>query len=129
MRGSATSSANLVTPRTLAVASTLRWAVPTTRNAGVVRLRPPIQRLPGGLGGLAAQPRRGELHRFVDLDVAGAAAEVARERRLDLLAGRPRIPDEERFGREEERRGAVAALRRAELRERFLQRMQRAALG
>src|SRR5256885_17100977 len=72
---------------------------------------------------------RRQLDGFVDLDVTGAAAEVARERLLDRVARRTRACREERLCGKEERRCAVAALRRAELGERLLERMEPAALG
>src|SRR2546427_9331666 len=89
MRGSATSSANFVAPTTLAVASTFRSAFPTTRKAAVRRsggrsaavfLRVAIQRLPRRLGLLPAHAGRRQFHRLVDLDVSGAAAQVACQR-------------------------------------------------
>src|SRR5256712_9086120 len=137
MRGSATSSANFVAPTTLAVASTFRSAFPTTRKAAVRRsggrsaavfLRVAIQRLPRRLGLLPAHAGRRQFHRLVDLDVSGAAAQVACQRLLDLVARRPPVLGEQRPGGEQERWGAVAALRRAQLGERVLQAMQPAAL-
>src|SRR5260370_14414961 len=138
MRGSDKSSANLVVPVTLAVASTLRSACPTTfkpsgapgrRGARPRASAPPIQRLHTRRRILAAQPRRRELDRLVDLDVARAAAEVAGEGRLDVLARRSRIPGEQRFGCEEKGGRAVAALRGAQLGEGVLERMQCRAAG
>src|SRR5207237_7644075 len=144
IRGRKRSSANFVTPATLAVASTLRWAFPTTRRAdgrtggradgGSVPFPsggPPVRLsalfLPDAIQGLrdrlrvlASEAGRGQLYRLVDLDVAGAAAEVAGEGLLDLLPHRPRVPGEQRLGGEQKGRGAVAALRRAELGESLL---------
>src|SRR3989441_6160838 len=100
MRGSATSSANFVAPTTLAVASPFRSAFPTTRKAAVRRsggrsaavfLRVAIQRLPRRLGLLPAHAGRRQFHRLVDLDVSGAAAQVACQRLLDLVARRPPV--------------------------------------
>src|SRR2546428_740205 len=82
MRGRDRSSANLVVPITLAVASTLRSAFPTTRRAvgpAAAFLARAIQRLPCRFCPLTPQARRGQFDRLVDLDVAGTAAEVARE--------------------------------------------------
>src|SRR5882672_3612626 len=104
MRGNARSSANLVMPVTFATASILRCALPTT-------LWSAIERLPRRLDLFASHAGRGELDRFVDLDVTGAATEVAGQRLLDLLAGRLGIRGEEGCGSEQERGGAVAALR------------------
>src|SRR5881628_812658 len=115
IRGRKRSSANFVTPATLAVASTLRWAFPTTRRASGGFLPPSIQRLLRRLRVLASEAGRGQLHRLVDLDVAGTAAEVAREGLLHLVAGRPRALGEQRLRGEQKGGGAVAALRRAEL--------------
>src|SRR6266568_1870147 len=120
MRGRERSSANFVTPSTLAVASTLRSAFPTTRKASGGFLPPSIQRLLRRLRVLASEAGRGQLYRLVDLDVAGTAAEVAREGLLHLVAGRPRALGEQRLGGEQKGGGAVAALRRAELGERLL---------
>src|SRR5256712_10990683 len=131
MRGRERSSANFVTPRTLAVASTLRSASPTTRRAvgrSAAFLPRAIQRLPCRLCALTPQTGRGQLHRLVDLDVAGAAAEVARQSLLDVVATGARVVGEERVGGEEEGWGAVAALGGAQHREGFLQRVEPAAL-
>src|SRR5256885_15068663 len=84
MRGRNRSSANRVTPVTLAVASNLRTAVPTTRRGAVGRLPPAIQALRCRLRGLAPQASRGQLHRLVDLHVAGATGQVARQGLPDL---------------------------------------------
>src|SRR6266568_458672 len=71
IRGNARSSAKRVVPVTFATASTFRIAFPMI-------LCPAMDHLPHALGR--------ELDGFVDLDVAGAAAEVARQRVLDLVA-------------------------------------------
>src|SRR3989475_9138618 len=131
MRGRDRSSANFVTPSTLAVASTLRSAFPTTLRAvgpSAAFLARAIQRLPCRFCPLTSQARRGQFDRLVDLDVTGAAAEVARQGLLDLVATGARVVGEECVGGEEEGRGAVAALGSAQRRERFLQRVQSAAL-
>src|SRR5437763_15681223 len=126
MRGRNRSSANRVVPVTFAVASTFRSAFPTTRKA---RLPDAIQALRCRLGPLAAHAGRRQLHGLVDLDVARAAAEVARQRVLDVLPAGAGVPGEQGLGGEQERRGAIAALRRAELREGVLERVQLAAAG
>src|SRR2546427_11076165 len=100
MRGRNRSSANRVTPVTFAVASTLRWGFPTTRNP-VGFLPDAIQGLRRRLRVLAAQAGGRQLDGFVDLDVTGAAAEVARERLFDLVARRTRARREECLGGEE----------------------------
>src|SRR2546429_78588 len=128
MRGRNRSSANLVTPVTLAVASTLRIAFPTTRRAAGCFLRVPIQGLPRRLGLLPPHARRRQFHRLVDLQVSRAAAQVARQRLLDLVTRGSRVLVEQRFGGEQEGGRTVPALRRAELGERVLERMQRPTL-
>src|SRR5256886_4929353 len=123
MRGRNRSSANRVTPVTFAVASTLRWAFPTTRSPEGF-LPDAIQGLRRRLRVLSAHASRRQLDGFVDLDVTGAAAEVARERLLDRVARRTRARREERLGGEKECRRAIAALGRAQLGERFLKGMK-----
>src|SRR5262249_17469872 len=59
-----------------------------------------------------------------DLLVAGAAAEIPRQRLADLVVGRIRRPAEERRGRDDEPGGAEAALHGAGLDERVLHRME-----
>src|SRR2546425_3203282 len=142
MRGNDRSSANRVAPVTFATASTLRSALPMTEcwTVGMLegelpsnfptfpRLRVPIQRFPGGLRDFPPHPRRGQLDRFVDLDVAGAAAEVAGQRVLDLVTGGVRVGGQQGFGRQQKRGGTVAALCGAEIGEGLLQRMQLSVL-
>src|SRR5437773_7662606 len=65
IRGRNRSSANRVTPVTFAVASTLRWAFPTTRNL-VGFLLDAIQGLRCGLRVLAPHPSGRQLDGFVD---------------------------------------------------------------
>src|SRR5438132_9557692 len=132
MRGRNRSSANFVAPVTLAVASTLRRALPTIRNSWATAaffLPPAIQTLRRRPRILAAQEGRGQFDGLVDLDVAGAAAEVAREGGLDVVAGGPRVVAQQGEGGEEERRGAVAALRRAQLGEGVLKGVESAAVS
>src|SRR3989442_12774381 len=110
IRGRERSSANFVTPRTFAVASTLRSAFPTTRRAvgrSAAFLPRAIQRLPCRLCALTPQTGRRQLHRLVDLDVAGAAAEVARQGLLDPVAVAARAVREEGGAGERAGRGAV----------------------
>src|SRR5260370_778450 len=126
-RGRNRTSANRVTPVTLAVASTLRWAFPTTRNP-VGFLPDAIQRLRRRARVLAAHACRRQLDGFVDLDIAGAAAKVAGQGLLDLVARRARARREQRLGGEQERRRAITALCRTQLGECFLEGMERAAL-
>src|SRR5439155_20764032 len=125
-RGRLRSSANRVTSVTFSVASDLRWAVPTTRGAEAF-LPDAIQGLRRRLRVVSAHASRRQLDGFVDLDVTGAAAEVARERLLDRVARRTRARREECLGCEKERRCAIAASCRAQLGDRFLKGMKRAA--
>src|SRR5262249_13682153 len=76
----------------------------------------------------ALHPSGRELDGLVDLQVAGAAAEIAGERLFYFSARWARPAREQRLRGEEDAGRAVAALRGAELGERLLQRMQRAAL-
>src|SRR6267378_7385281 len=112
--GNARSSAKRVAPVTFATASTFRSAFPMTLCLA-------IQRFPFRLGFFAPHARRRQLHRLIDLDVAGAAAKVAGERVLDLVARGIGIGLEECFSGEQERGGAIAALRGAEIGEGFLE--------
>ena len=61
-----------------------------------------------------------KFHGFKNLDIAGAAAEIARKSFLDLLASRARIVLEQFFGHQQESGRAIAALRGAEIREGLL---------
>src|SRR6266404_5163437 len=63
---------------------------------------------------------------FKDLQVACAAAEISGERFANLVAGGMRILIEQGFRRDENRRSAIAALRRSKIGERFLQGSYRA---
>src|SRR5258705_4611048 len=108
IRGNARSSAKRVAPVTFATASTFRSAFPMTLCLA-------IQRFPFRLGLFAPHARRRELHRLIDLDVAGAAAKVSRERVFDFVARGFGIGLEECFSGEQKRGRAVAALRGAEV--------------
>src|SRR5512144_2634228 len=99
MRGRARSSANLVAPVTFATASTFRSAFPTTRRTDWrLSALSAIQRLPRRARVFPPHPGRRQLDRLVDLDVTGAAAQVAGQRRLDRVARRARVLLEERLG-------------------------------
>src|ERR1051325_334741 len=108
MRGNARSSAKRVAPVTFATASTFRSALPMIL--------------------CTLHPLGGELDRFVNLEVAGAAAEVSGQGFLDVVSARLRIGCEERLGGGQKCRRTVAALRGAEIGERLLERMELAAL-
>src|ERR1051325_9265249 len=108
MRGNARSSAKRFAPVTFATASTFRSALPMIL--------------------CTLHPLGGELDRFVNLEVAGAAAEVSGQGFLDVVSARLRIGCEERLGGEQKCRSTVAALRGAEIGERLLERMELAAL-
>src|SRR6266478_9488568 len=97
MRGRTMSSAKRVWPVTLARPSTRRRGLPMT---------------------FMFQPARGFLDRLENLLVPGAAAKVARNGFLDPFPVGHSFVVEERFRRHQDPRGAVAALRGAEVGER-----------
>src|ERR1700692_4852764 len=70
----------------------------------------------------------GVLHRLDDVDVAGAAAEVAGDRFADLQLARIRVLLEERAARHQHSRRAIAALQAVLLPEAFLHRVELAVL-
>src|SRR5205085_6431843 len=116
MRGKLMSSAKRVWPVHLARASTLRNGLPMTwRGLPLLPLFIAIDDFLSRLGLLAAQTRRRQFDRFVNLDVAGTAAEVARQRLLNLWARRARVLFEQLFGGQQKARRTIAALRRAEV--------------
>src|SRR6266545_3242552 len=130
--GNARSSANFVAPVTFATASTFRSAFPMMRWAdgrmGGWADLPAIERFCFGFGFFAAHARRRQLHRLIDLDVAGAAAKVSRERVFDFVARGFGIGLEECFSGEQKRGRAIAALRGAEIGEGLLEGVELAAL-
>src|SRR6266567_5752197 len=71
---------------------------------------------------------RGVLYRLDDVDVAGAAAQVARDANADLLLGGVRIMLQERQAGHHHSRRAIATLEAMLLVETFLQGMQFAIL-
>src|SRR5580765_1129840 len=117
MRGNARSSANLVAPVTLAAASTLRRALPIMRWSDDLSA---IERLDRGISLLSAHARGRQLDRFVDLDVARAAAQVAGQRFLDFFTRWLGIIFQEGLSGEQKRGRAVSTLGCAEVGERFL---------
>src|SRR5579862_385614 len=119
------SSAYFVCPVHFAVASTLRKGLPTTRRpARLLPLLPAINTLLRSFRLLAGHPGGSQLHRLVDLDVAGAAANVSRQSRLDSIARRPRNLLQQGFRCEEHSRRAISALRGSQIGERCLQWME-----
>src|SRR5467141_1585378 len=135
MRGNARSSANRVAPVTFATASTFRSAFPIIRRPdGPTAGRSDtcfllaIEPFTRGFCLFSAHACRSELYSLVDLDVARAAAEVARQSVLDFVACRLGIRGEECFGGKEKGRRAVPALRGTQVGERLLQGMELAAL-
>src|SRR5688572_28334941 len=78
---------------------------------------------------LAADQLRAALHRFHDVDIAGAAAEVAFEAVDDLVLGRVGIVLQQPRDRHDHARRAEAALERMTFGERALHGMQLAILG
>src|SRR5690348_16157703 len=81
-----------------------------------------------GLVGLT-HTRDGKIDGFGNLGVAGAAAEVAGEGGLDLIAGGGGGVCEEGSARDEEARRAIATLRRAALGEGELERVEGVVAG
>src|SRR5579863_4876394 len=119
------SSAYFVSPVHFAVASTLRKGLPTTRKPfRLLPLLPAINTLLRSFRLLAGHPGSSQLHRLVDLYVTGAAANVSRQSRLDLIARRPRNLLQQGFSRQEHSRRAISALRGSQIGERCLQRMK-----
>ena len=110
------SSANRVWPVTFARPSTRRRGRPMTRVVLIAR-----SLAPAGV----PHPGDGRFDGFEDLQVAGAAAEVARERLANPLARRLRVPSSSALAVTRNAGRAVAALRAAQVGEGFLQRMQR----
>jgi len=74
-------------------------------------------------GGRALDTDR-SFNRLENLLIAGAAAQIAGERIADLIPRRMWMLVEQRLRGHQDARRAIAALRGAEIRERFLQRMQ-----
>ena len=68
-----------------------------------------------GFGVLAAHSGGSQLHRFIDFQIAGAAADVPRQSQLDLLARGGGFFLQQCLCRQQERRSAVSALSRAKL--------------
>jgi len=81
------------------------------------------------LGRFRAQIPSRHPDRFDDLVIPGATAEVPRQRLADVLVGRVRLAGEQVAGGEEDARDAVAALRRPEIREGFLQGVELPSAG
>src|SRR5262245_59616103 len=124
MRGSTRSSAKTVWPVTLAAASTLGRGRPMTLSGSSATddLRGAGQG--GGVGGLLAEQAGGrQLDGLEDLEVAGAAAEIAGQRLRDLGAGGLRVLAQQGLRPQQEARDAVAALGGPQLREGLLQRV------
>src|SRR5215470_16713272 len=78
--------------------------------------------------GLLAHFLGGVLHRLDDVHVAGAAAQVARDRLADLLLARILVLREQRARRHQHARSAEAALQAVLLGEALLHRVELAAL-
>src|SRR5688572_13281741 len=96
MHGSAMSSAKRVCPVTLARPSTRRRGLPRT---------------------FMLHPARGFLDRFVDLLVAGAAAQVARNGLPYSFSGRIGFVSQQGLCGQQDAGGAIAALRRPQVSE------------
>src|SRR3954469_8330745 len=140
VRGKARSSANLVAPVTLARPSTRRNGLPmmlvsrcgSSSGSGfssgsammIVPVVVPIKGFVRGCPVLAAHPGGGPFHPFEDLEIAGAAAEVAGERLADFFAAWGWVLGEQGFGGHQDARRAVAALGGAEVGEGGLEGME-----
>src|ERR1700681_2392763 len=81
-----------------------------------------------GMGPLLLLLLGSVLHCLDDVDVAGAAAEVAGDRLADLELARVRVLREQRAGGHQHARGAVAALPAVLLPDALLHRVERAVL-
>src|ERR1051325_854609 len=133
MRGRTMSSANLVCPVHLLRASTLRKGLPTTCSgfffpglsfAWFPFLFVPINTLFWQLSLFPAHACGGHLDRLVDFNIARTATQIAAQGFFDLVAVGPGVVLQEFFGDEQESGRAIAALGRARVRERVLQRMK-----
>ena len=71
----------------------------------------------------------GRFDGFENLLIAGAPAQIARQRGFDLIACRPWVLVQQRLGGDQESGRAVSALGGAQISERFLQRVQAAVAG
>jgi hypothetical protein len=129
MRGRTRSSAKSVWPDTFAWASTLGRFCPMTLNWCFSAATHDLDVHRGRTELLSTHLRRRALDRFEDLDVARAAAEVPGGGLGDLLPRGARVAPQQRVRGQEETRNAVAALGRAELRERVLQGVEGALAG
>src|SRR3970040_1716813 len=110
------SSAYTVWPVTLPNASTLGSGLP-------MMLKSPLS------GMRLLHPLRRQLNGLQNFGVARAAAEVPGERLADFLARWIGVVIEQRFGRDEDARRAIAALGRAQFGERGLERVECPPLG
>src|SRR5215469_18710527 len=111
IRGKTMSSAYLVWPVHLAVASTLRKGFPITRKLPPwAPLLPATNALLWWFGRFARQPGGSQFHRFKNLEIPGTPANVSGERLFNLLARWPRHVLQQCFCREEHSRRAIAAL-------------------
>src|SRR5690242_18092198 len=122
MPGATASAPNLARPVTLSTPSGRFGLVPTTLNLRVWDSVLSMGSSPPHFGGRIH-------HGAHDLVIAGAAAEVARERETHLGLGRLGIVVEQRLGGDQEARGADAALQSGVLDELLLQGMQLLAVG
>src|SRR5215470_664127 len=107
MPGNLTSSTYLPRPRRKR-GSSLRltlWPMPPS-----VAVASGMGRLPRGDAGRGAHAGGAVLNRFDDVDVARAATQVARYAATDLCLARIRVACQQRFGRHQHARRAVAAL-------------------
>src|SRR5579883_2375885 len=132
MPGSLRSAVYFARPVTLSSASTRGSRWPTTTVSTIFTLHLVAPRCAAEsfscLDSLVVLPCReplaGRQHRLDDLLIAGAPAELARERKPDLLARWSRVRVQQCLGREDHPGRADAALQAAVPHELLLQRMQ-----
>src|SRR5262249_18170731 len=117
-------------PPASSFASSPCWA--SSSSASSTERAATYPKLAGNIAALrflpAPHPLGGPFDRFHDIDVAGAAAEIAVERVLDLFRGRIRVVLEQVHRRHDHARRAVAALQAVLLAKSFLHRMELVAV-
>src|SRR5229473_126173 len=132
MRGREMSSAKRVCPVTLARASTRRRGTPITRSSLPFASEFAL-RIVAGFGRsdifardffFSADLKDRGFDGLKDLQIAGATAQVAGKRFANLIAARMWVVIQQSFGGDQNRRSAVSALRRAQIREGILQGMK-----
>src|SRR5262245_56110489 len=85
--------------------------------------------LSAGWASVGSQTLRRQLDGFENFNIAGATAQISRQRLLDLLALRRRVGTQQGQRRQQHARRAIATLRRPELAKGVLQLVQRTPRG